>query len=321
MKFNILILFSTILIFVFTNFVVGQTTADSVNLDDIIKKAEQQTEIYVEEFKDLLAAETKVFEQFDKNGAVKKQQTIESNFIVYQSLRDKDVISEFRNIVKVDGKSVADKDRTPTEFFSQLPKTGSVEKELEKVQKESLRYDKNLEIQGLTLLQAPVLSDNLRSYFDFQLLGMETIQGNEAFVISYRQTKKSPYISVNEKDTKSSELSLNFNLDVPDSIKKSGVFLHGKLWIDAKTFKLWREERELTAQTGNPLVLLRTDLEYQPSDYGILVPKQISLVQYNVKKGSKKNPPITTKNTKVNFEYSKFTRTNVEVKILDDDSQ
>jgi len=178
-----------------------------------------------------------------------------------------------------------------------------------------------LEIQGLTLLQAPVLSDNLRPLFDFQLVGTETIQGSEVFVVGYQQTKKSPYISVNEKDTKSNELSLNFRLDVPSSLKKAGVFLRGKMWIDAKTFQLWREERELTAQSENPIVILRSEFEYQPSDFGILVPKQILLEQYNVKNGSKKNPPVAAKNTKVNFDYSRFTKTNVEVKILDDDSQ
>ena len=314
-------LFSTILICAFTNFAFGQTNSPLADVATIVQKAEAQTEVYVEEFKNLLATETKTFEQFDKNGAVKKQSVIEANFIVYQSLRDKNIISEFRNIIKVDGKSVADKERTPDEFFAQIQKTGSIEKELQKIQKESSRYDKNLEIQGLTLLQAPVLSDNIRPYFDFQLVSTETIQGNEVFVVSYRQTKKSPYISVNEKDSKTSELSLNFKLDVPDALKKSGVFLRGKLWIDAKTFQLWREERELTAQTANPLVILRTDFEYQPSDYGILVPKQISLVQFNVKKGSQKNQFTTIKNTKVNFDYSRFTKTNVEVKILDDDSQ
>lgn len=314
-------LFSTILICAFTNFAFGQTDSSSADVATIVQKAAGQTIVYVEEFKNLLATETKTFEQFDKNGAVKKKSVIEANFIVYQSLRDKNVISEFRNIVKIDGKSVADKERTPDEFFAQIQKTGSVEKELQKVQKESSRYDKNLEIQGLTLLQAPVLSDNLRPYFDFQLVGTETIQGNAVFVISYRQTKKSPYISVNEKDSKTNELSLNFNLDVPGALKKSGVFLRGKLWIDAKTFQLWREERELTAQTASPLILLRTDFEYQPSDYGILVPKQISLVQFNVKKGSQKNQFATIKDTKVNFDYSRFTKTNVEVNILDDDSQ
>lgn len=321
MKFTVKILFSIVLIFAFTNFAFGQTDATSVNLETILKKAAEQTVVYQEEFKNLLAKETKTVENFGKNGEVKKQIVIEANFVVYQSLRDKNVISEFRNIVKVDGKSVADGDKTPDEFFSQLPKTGSVEKELEKVQKESSRYDKNLEIQGLTLLQAPVLSDNLRPYFDFQLVGTEIIQGNEVFVIGYRQTKKSPYISVNEKDTKSNELSLNFRLDVPSALKKAGVFLRGKLWIDAKTFQLWREDRQLTAQTDNPIVLLRNEFEYQPSDFGILVPKQISLEQYKVKKDSQKNQFATFKDTKVAFDYSRFTKTNVEVKILDDDSQ
>ena len=321
MKFTVKILFSIVLVLTGASFAFGQTDSASVNLETILKKATEQTVVYEEEFKNLLASETKTFEKYNKNGTVKKQTVIESNFIVYQLQKDKNVISEFRNIIKVDGKSVADQERTPDEFFSQLQKTGSVEKELEKVQKESSRYDKNLEIQGLTLLQAPVLSDNLRPYFDFQLVGTETIQGNEVFVISYRQTKKSPYILVNEKGTKTSELSLNFKLDVPNALKKSGVFLRGKLWIDAKTFQLWREERELTAQTENPLVILRNDFEYQPSDYGILVPKQISLEQYNVKNGSKKNPPVAVKDTKVNFDYSRFTKTNVEVKILDDEPQ
>ncbi|MDQ3179311.1 MAG: hypothetical protein M3Q33_02205 [Acidobacteriota bacterium] len=321
MRFTVKTLFSIIGVITGASFAFGQTEPASVSLETILKNASAQNVVYEEEFKNLLAKETKTVEKYGKNGEVKKQNVIEANFVVYQSLRDKNIISEFRNIVKVDGKSVADSDKTPDEFFSQLPKTGSVEKELERVQKESSRYDKNLEIQGLTLLQAPVLSDNLRPYFDFQLIGTETIQGNEVLVVGYRQTKKSPFISVNEKDTKTNQLSLNFKLDVPGSLKKTGVFLRGKLWVDSKTFQLWREERELIAQTENPIVLLRTEFEYQPSDFGILVPKQISLEQYNVKKSSQKNPSTTAKDTKIAFDYSRFTKTNVEVKILDDDSQ
>ena len=321
MKFSVKFLFSVVLIFGFTSSLYAQTVAAPVDLEAILKQSAAQTLVYEEEFKNLLAKETKTIENYGKNGDVKRQSVIESNFVVYQSLRDKRVISEFRNVVKVDGKSVADGDKTPDEFFSQLPKTGSVEKELEKVQKESSRYDKNIVIEGLTLLQAPVLSDNLRPYFDFQLLGTETIQENEVFVVGYRQTKKSPFISVNEKDAKSNELSLNFNLDVPGSLKKAGVFLRGKMWIDAKTFQLWREERELTGQTENPLVLLKTVFEYQPSDFGILVPKQITLEQFSVRKTSEKNQSAAVKNTRINLDYSRFTKTDVEVKILDDDSQ
>lgn len=321
MKFTVQVFVLTFLISAFTSFACGQNEPPTINPEMIVKRAAEQTIVYEEEFKNLLAKETKTVERFDKNGTAKDRTIVESNFIVYQSLRDKKVISEFRNIIKVDDKIVANSEKTPDEFFLQIQKTGSVEKELEKVQKESSRYDKNLEIQGLTLLQAPILSDNLRPYFDFQLVGTETIQGNEVFIISYRQTKKSPYISINEKNTKTNELSLNFGLDVPGSLKKSDVFLRGRLWIDQKTFQLWREERELTAQTENPVVILKTDFEYQPSDYGILVPKQIVLSQFDVKNGKQKNTYTSAKNTQVNFDYSRFTKANVEVKILDDDSK
>ncbi len=318
MKFNVKLLVFTALIFVSTHIIYSQTDLLPVNAETVVKKAAAQTVVYEEEFKNLLATETKTFQQFDKNGVVKKQSVIESNFIVYQSLRDKNVISEFRNIVKVDGKSVSNKDRTPDEFFLQIQKTNSVEKELERVQKESSRYDKNLEIQGLTLLQAPILSENLRPYFDFQIIGSENIQGNETIIISYQQKRKSPFISINEKDTKSNELSLNFKLDVPGFVKKAGVFLRGKLWVDAKTYQLWKEERELTAQTKIPLVILKTDFEYQPSDFGILVPKQIGLSEYLIKSGSKKDEPTTIKAGDIKFIYSKFSKADVEVKILDD---
>lgn len=291
----------------------------NVDLETIIKNADAQTVVYVESFNDLIATETKTFDSYKKDGDSNKQNVIVSNFIVYQSQRDNSVISEYRNVKTVDGKSVSDKSKSPDEFFAEVQKTGSVEKELEKVQKESLRYDKTLEIQGLTLLQAPVLSGNFRPYFEYKLIGKETIDGNKVYVISYQQTRKSPYILINEKG-KSNELNININLDLPGSIKKSEVFLSGKLWIDAKTFQLRREERNLTAKAESPVLLMKTEFEYQPSAYGFLVPKHISLIEYNAK-NYKKNPSANVKDLQVSFDYSKFTKTNVEVKILDDDEE
>lgn len=310
--FRFILKISFLLSFCLLNFVSAFAQNSDADLENIIKQANAQTIVYAEGFKDLIATETKTFESYKKDGDLNKRNIIESNFIVYQSQRDNSVISEYRNVKSVDGKSVSEKSKSPEEFFAEVQKTGSVERELEKIQKESLRYDKTLEIQGLTLLQAPVLSDNFRPYFEFKLIGNETIDGNEVYVISYKQTRKSPYISINEK-SKTNELSLNINLDLPGSIKKSDVFLSGKLWVDANNFQLWREERELTARTETPVVLMKTDFEYQPSAYGFLVPKQIILVQYNAKN--------SRKNMQVNFDYSAFTKTNVEVKVLDDDEE
>lgn len=302
--------------FILLAFGAGVSSAQN-DLETILKNADTQTVVYVEGFKDLISKETKTFESYKQNGDLNKRNIIESNFLVYQSERDASVVSEFRNVTKVDGKLISEKDKTPDEFFSQIQKTGSIEKELEKVQKESLRFDKTLEIQGLTLLQAPVLSSNFRPFFEFALTGNETVFGREVYIVSYKQTRKSPYVLINEKG-RSNELSLSFDLNLPGSIKKSDVFLSGKLWIDAKTFQLWREERNLSARAENPVILMKTDFEYQPSEYGFLVPKQISLVQFNAK-NYRKNPSALVKDIQVNFDYSAFTKTNVEVEILDDE--
>ncbi len=298
-------------------FFFGASFSFGQDLEAILKNADAQTVVYTEGFKDLISKETKTFETYKQNGELNKRQIIESNFLVYQSALDTSAVSEFRNVTRIDGKPISEKSRTPDEFFSQIQKTGSVEKELERIRRESLRYDKTLEIQGLTLLQSPVTAKHFRPFFEYQLLGKEAFAGREVYVISYTQTKKSPYVLINEKD-KTNELSLSFDINLPGSLKKSDVFLSGKLWIDANTFQLRREERNLSAQRENPILLMKTDFEYQPSEYGFLVPKQITLVQFNMK-NYKKNPSATVKDLQVSFDYSAFTKTNVEVEVLDEE--
>jgi hypothetical protein len=125
-------------------------------------------------------------------------------------------------------------------------------------------------------------------------------------------------VTLNSGDAKPGELSLNFSLDLPKSLKNSEALLQGNLWIDTNTFQVWREERELTVHSPNPVVLLRTELDYQSSDYGILVPKQISLMTNNVKKDSDGNQFTAVNDMRVKFDYSRFRKTEVDIKILDD---
>jgi hypothetical protein len=299
----------------------AQTTMPAaVPLETILSEAQKQTDNYREAFRNLLADETKVFEDFDKNGAAGDKTVVNSNFLVYQSGRDAKVTTELRNIKAVDGKPVGDSQKRSEEFLAELEKEKTLEKELQKIQKEGARYDKTWEVYGLTLNEAVALAPNLRPFFDFKLVGTENYQGNEVYVVSFQQTKKSPYNTLNGKDSANAELSLNFKLDVPGDLKKSDNLLRGKLWIDAKTYQLWREERELTIQSAEPIVLLSNVFEYQTSDYGILVPKTILLTVYNVKK-EKGGRYVTVKDTNINFDYSKFRQTNVEVRILDDDTE
>ncbi|MGI8554891.1 MAG: hypothetical protein ACR2LT_00825 [Pyrinomonadaceae bacterium] len=294
-------------------------TATPVALDTILNEAQKQVENYEQTFKDLLATETKTFIRYDKNGNSKDPTIVESDFLVYQSPKDANVTTELRNVVKVDGKLVPDSQSRSEKFLAELQKASTLESELEKIEKEGARYDKTLEVYGLTLFEGGVLDEKLRPFFDFKLLGSENYQGNDLYVISYQQTKASPFVTLNGGTEESRDYGFDFKLEVPGALKNSDAFLRGKLWIDKQTYQIRRENRELTVQAdGQPLVILANDFNYQPSDYGILVPKQISVTTNLLKKDKETDRYQAVKDTTVTFDYSKFRKTNTDVKVLDD---
>lgn len=308
------------LIILYSSIVSAQDTplSSAPNLETILSEAQKQTDFYKDTFKNLLAVETKNFEEFDKNGTSDNTTSVKSDFLVYQSGKDAKFTAELRNVIEVDGKPVPNSQKRSNEFLAELGKEKTLESELKKIQKEGSKYDETIEVYGLTLNEGVILAPNMRPFFNFRLVGKENYQDAEVFVISYQQTKKSPYNVVNGKENFSGEASLFFDVDVPGALKKNDIFLRGKIWIDAKTFQIRREEQELTVQTAEPLVLLTTRFEYQTSDYGILVPKAIVVAFNELKKQKGSDKFAVRKDTMVTFEYSKFRQTNVEVQILDD---
>jgi hypothetical protein len=289
------------------------------SLDTILNEAAKQTLNYRETFRDLLATETKTFEKYKKDGNPDDTTKVESNFFVYQSSKDGKTSSELRNVTKVNDKPVPDSQSRADRFLGELQKAKTVEKELEKIQDESLRHDKSIRISGFTLFEAIVLAENLRPNFEFNLDGTENYQDGDVYVVSYRQTRKTPFITVNEKATNETGLKADFDVSVPGSLKKTDKFLQGKLWIDAQTFQLVREQRQVVVQTSPPIIVQETVFEYERSQYEIFVPKKIIFTDYTVKKGSGKNNFTTLKNARMTFDYSEFKRTNVDIEILDDD--
>ena len=291
------------------------------SLETVLNEAQKQSEIYRETFKNLLADEVKTFEDFDKRGESDGTTTVKSSFLVYQSGKKATATAELRNVLAVDGKPIPDSQKRGEEFLAELEKKSTLESELRQLEKESTKYDKTWQIYGMTLNQAVALAPNLRGAFDFQLQGLENYGGSEVYVVSFQQKAKNPAITINEKEKAGAgELTVHYDLNVPGELKKTDLFMRGRLWIDAKTFKIWREEREVIARPADPVLLLTSNFEYQPSNFEILVPKRISMTVFNVKK-EKSGTFSSLKDSSVVFDYSNFRQTNVEVKILDDDSE
>ncbi|MCA1624632.1 MAG: hypothetical protein LC778_12705 [Acidobacteria bacterium] len=152
------------------------------SMENALTEAEKQTDVYRENFNNLLAEETKTFEEYKKDGALKNSRAIESNFLVYQSANNPGSVVEYRNVTRVDGKTVGDSEKRAQDFFEKVLKSSTADQELKKIQQESSRYDKNLDISGLTLNQAPVLLAHIRPFFDFQFLGKENIGGSKVII-------------------------------------------------------------------------------------------------------------------------------------------
>ena len=304
-----------LVIFLTASSAFGQAPAPTpvLQVDEILNRSVAQVRIYLNTFKNLLSSETKTFETYDKKGEVKKRRTVTSNFIVYQLSNAEGRIAEYRHVLAVDGKALDKADERAQDFFERVVKAESSGKELAAIEKESLRYDDPVQINGLTLFQALALAKNLRPLFEFKLEGKQTFDGAEVYVISYRQTQGSPDITLNSNEDKPGDrITLNFEVEA-EGTPVLNERMRGKFMIDAATYRLWREEREITVQPpgfDGPLVVVREDFDFQNSDFGILVPKKITHAQYRLK--AKERSVI--KEVQVTFEYSKFTRSDVEVK-------
>jgi hypothetical protein len=304
-----------IVILLAASVVFGQTATPTpaLSTSEILSQAAKQSGLYIETFKNLLSSETKTFQTYDKKGEIRKRRTVTSSFIVYQLSKNEGRIAEYRNVLAVDGKVLDKTDERAQNFFERVAKAESTGRELAEIEKESLRYDDELQINGLTLFQALALAKNLLPLFEFKLEGKEKLDGAEVYVISYRQTQGSPDITINSDDEKRGDrITVNFDVEV-DGNPVLNERMRGKFLIDAATFRLWREEREITVQPAGfdaPLTAIREDFDFQNSDFGMLVPKKITHIHYRIK--TKERSAV--KEVQVTFEYSKFTRPDVEVK-------
>jgi hypothetical protein len=283
----------------------GQT-AIQMTADQIVERAAGQSHIYLDTFKNLLSEEKKSFEVFDKKGEVKKRRTVDSTFLVYQLVKDEGQITEFRNVVAVDGKRLDSTDERAKNFFEKVVASESSQKELDHIQDESTRFDEDFAINGLTLFQAIALSDPLRKAFRFAVAEKET----GVYVVSYEQTSANPAITINSSG------SHNYDVEIDDNDTQLNSKIRGKLWIDATTFNVRRELRERTIQPAEfdrPLAVAVDTFEYADSEFGILTPQRITHLQFRVKLKDRQ----AIKDAKVEFDYGKFTRPDVEVKSSD----
>jgi hypothetical protein len=268
---------------------------------ELIRLSNLRINEYRDKFKDLTADEEQEIEEYNGEGQLKRQRRIISDLIIYQSQLDPSSMSEYRNVRLVDGRTVAKREERLVNLFNRLAKADSVKKELDRINRESRRYDLDYSSHGFTLNEGLLLSENLLPFFRFTAAGREQINGRDVIVLQYQQ------IAYNS--------DLEFKLtSLPNALKGSETRYRGRLWLDTETTQLWREERELTLQHPSlrePLILMRFEFEYASSSFGILTPQRIVFSTYNQgRTGSGKVPELRL-GGKVTYKYSGFRRFSV----------
>ena len=172
---------------------------------------------------------------------------------------------EYRDVKSVDGKPVKKREARLVNLLTKSAKADSVKKELDRIQRESTRYDLGNSFYGMTLNQGLPLAEKAREVFQFKLAGREQVNGHDAIVVDYHQVSPIP-------DFKSDLRAL------PPPLKGAEVVFRGRLWLDAETAQIRREVRDLTLRLpslSHLLVLYSFDLGYADSRFGFLTPKRI----------------------------------------------
>lgn len=278
----------------------AHTQPNPAELEELIRRAGLRVSEYKAGFKDLTADEEQKVEEYDSEGKLKRQRSIVSELVVYQSQLDTSLTAEYRNVRSVDGAAVAKREERLVNLFGRLAKADSVKKEIDRISRESRRYDLGLSAYGETLNQGVPLDRNMRASFQFTVAGREQVNGRDVIVLRYQQVAQNPHIK--------------FTLSAPPALKGAESFYRGRLWIDVETAQLWREEREWTLQHpsfGRPLVFMKFDFDYAASRFGILTPQRIVISTYSRGRTGADKLPELLLGWKITFNYGDFRRFDV----------
>lgn len=273
-----------------------------MRLERLLDEAYARTVEYKNVFKDLMAEERQVVELYNFAGQLTRKRIIVSDFVVYQSRLNSELMVEYRNVREVDGVPVSNQQERATSLTERLVKVDSVSQELDRIDREASRYDLNYSVKGYTLNQGMALQKEVREAFAFEEAGRQTIDGREVVIINYRQTERHPKIKL--------------NLSLP-KVKSSALLYRGRLWLDARTAQIWREEREIVARLSNfpdPIPVISFEFHYTPSSFNILVPQRITFTTLGSVRMTEEKAPILSPGGRVKFEYGTFGVFDVSVK-------
>lgn len=270
------------------------------NEPELLDKVQAEIHRYTDSFRNLTTTQTKTIRLFDRSGKTKRTRTITSDMVVVE-IDGTDGVTEFFIVRTVDGKAIRDADRRSLRMFRNLAKSRDAKQSLERLRKESIRYDLGILVHGFTLSQSIAFEKDVRQAFDYRIECSTRDTANEFIKIVYEQKEIIP--------------SLDLNIDAPKTLSISRTYIRGEALIDPSSFQIAKLLTQIVIESPHftsPFVVVQQDAKYRPSRFGFRVPESITwetlqpIVERSVLRTGKPSSPSSIRSVLLELKYDEF---------------
>ncbi len=276
--------------------------SDAVELERLLDKAGLLTDRYQSLFKDLTAEETRSVEIFDKQERLSQTRRTVSDLIVYESHHDPKRVLEYRNIREVDGRPIKKQSERVEKLFERLARSDSTSQEVDRITRESARYDFGYEVTGYTILHGMALWKQLRRFFKYGLQGYERVGDRDVAVVAFDQTEF---------------LKDLFGLLHYGKLDVTGPLMRGQYRLDKETALLWREHHEIfyrDNKQARTFKAIEMDYDHTPGENGIWVPKRVVFQYFKPLKYDRTFPLEMYRAARITSDLGPFRRFDVKAR-------
>jgi hypothetical protein len=205
--------------------------AQEPTLPDVLRRVHEYVTTYEDHvLSGMVAQETYHQQVFGRDGSVKKERRLVSEYVILQLPPD-EAWYGFRNVIEVDGQPQPEREHRLEEIFASS-EGDPVERAMQ-LADESAKFNVGAVYRTVNLptFVLSVLRPANRKRLTFESAGREEIDGTPTWIVGYREQKESSFISTPEG---------------------RGLKVSGRFWAEPSTGRVVRTELNVGPERGTP---------------------------------------------------------------------
>ena len=283
---------------------------DGVDLDDLLARAAASARRYAEVIQDLTTEETTTILTYDNAGRVTGGRAFVSQLMIHRFTHSPEGM-EYRYVLSVDGREAGDRELRVQALARELANASSASEEAELIDRESRKFDLATADVSVMLSSTAQSIFGDRESLDAAIAGRETIDGMDFILVDYRLIRP---------------IRVSFGLiggliarfaGIP---KPDRVQLRGRLWLEASSGDLWREEGGFFLEglpgISEDQVFSEYEFQYARSRFGIFTPERFEFSTSTLIRLPRQGPGDYSPIERRILEFTPFERFDADVQLF-----